>query len=543
MTLSNAMAAASTSGSRWRFSLRTRLIATFVGLTMLSVVAVSVASALVLRSSLITAVGNRLQTRVEEEAALLGQFIGEQMTSLQVLALNQSILSGVGLANLQYPTSEASIRARLADMDQQWAAAGNDAIIVRSRVSESALANNLRQFRELAPHNAEVIVADAFGGLVAATERTSDYDQSDEAWWQAARAGELYLGQPELDESGVFGMALAAPVVNPSNGSVIGVVRTLYRFDAVAALVLSTELGETGGASLLLPGDRWLDDTGQITAIDEVSRQSLVAARNAGFVIGELAGQKRLLSVAPVGSTPEVASLGWQYLAYQDEGEAMAPIEAAQNTGILVTLVAMIGVGSVAAILARRISAPLTRLAAAARALAAGDLSRRVGLHGSDEIGQLASSFDTMAASLEQRIASEQEAQAASLRLQEEVIRAQRETLKELATPLIPLNGQTLLLPLIGSIDQERANQIFQALLQGVARHRARRVIIDLTGIPQVDTQVAETLMRAAQGARLLGAEVALTGISAALARTLVQLDLRLDEIRVQANLESALMS
>jgi anti-anti-sigma regulatory factor/HAMP domain-containing protein len=322
----------------------------------------------------------------------------------------------------------------------------------------------------------------------------------------------------------------------------MGVVRTTYRFEAIGAQVIGTQVGDTGGATLAISHERWLDATGQISEIDAVSQQSLLAADAAGFVIGELAGRGRLLSIAPIVATPEVAALGWEYVVYQDEAEAMAPIAATQNAGIIVALVALLGVGTAAAILAGRISAPLSRLSAAARGLAAGDLSRRVGLSGDDEIGQLASSFDTMAASLEQRAASEQEALAASLRLQVEVIRVQRETLKELATPLIPLNDRVLLLPLIGSIDRERAEQIFQALLQGVARHRAKRVIIDLTGTPQVDAQVAEILLRAAQGARLLGAEVSLTGISAALARTLVGLDLQLDEIVVQANLESALM-
>jgi anti-anti-sigma regulatory factor/HAMP domain-containing protein len=543
MSLSKALSGTSNGGARLGSSLRARLILAFVGVTLLTVLAVSIASAFVLRGSLLTVVGNRLATRVEEESALLGQFLGQQLTSLQVLALNQSIQAGVGLSNLQYSSSEASIRSRLAEMDQQWAAATADSVMVRSRISENVVAVNLREYRKLAPDNVEVIVADAFGGLVAATDRTSDYDQSDEVWWQTARDGAAYMGQPEYDESaGTYGLILAAPVFNPGDGSVVGVVRTTYRFDAVATQVIGTEVGATGGATLVLSDELWLNEAGQITALDAPSRQSLATASAAGFVIGELAGRERLLSVAPIGSTPEVAALGWQYVVYQDEDEAMAPIAAAQNAGIMVAIVALLGVGTAAAILAGRISAPLSRLSAAARGLAAGDLSRRVGLMGDDEIGQLASSFDSMAASLEQRVASEQEAQAASLRLQEEVIRVQRETLKELATPLIPLNSRTLLLPLIGSIDRERANQIFQALLQGVARHRAKRVIIDLTGTPQVDEQVAEILLRAAQGARLLGAEVSLTGISAALARTLVKLDLQLDEIVVQANLESALM-
>lgn len=214
---------------------------------------------------------------------------------------------------------------------------------------------------------------------------------------------------------------------------------------------------------------------------------------------------------------------------------------SARTAQLLAALSSLAGAAVLATIVARRITAPLTRLADVARGLGEGDLSRRVGLGGEDEIGRLGRSFDAMADALEERVRAEHAANDERLRLQDEVIRVQRDTLRELATPLIPLNDDVLLLPLVGSVDRERAEQIFQALLQGVAERRARRVVIDLTGIPSLDAEVAATLLRAAQGVRLIGAEVALTGISASLALTLVALDLPLDAIAVSDSLESAL--
>jgi rsbT co-antagonist protein RsbR len=103
--------------------------------------------------------------------------------------------------------------------------------------------------------------------------------------------------------------------------------------------------------------------------------------------------------------------------------------------------------------------------------------------------------------------------------LQQQIIDYQNLLLAELSTPLIPVAEGVLVMPLIGSIDDARARRIMEALLEGVSRHRARSVILDVTGISVMDGSVAEALIRSARGARLLGAEVLLTGIKPATAQ------------------------
>jgi anti-anti-sigma factor len=509
---------------------------------LLALIIFGLASALVAGSALTAVVGGQLDSRAEENADRLARSLDQQITSLRVLSLGQSVYAAVKLANLQYPTSQETIQRRLGELDAQWATAADDSGIVRSRVSESPAAASLREYQTLEPANVELIIADGFGGLVAATERTSDYNQSDEAWWQTARAGQIYFGQPELDAStGVTALIIAVPILNPDDGSTIGVIRSTYSFDAIVAQLRAVRVGETGGVTLVLSADTMLDETWQLAPVGAAEREGLAAAAAAPYAVRTIGGRERVLSVAPVGATPEIRALGWQLLFYQDTYEALAPLLSARTAQLLAALASLAGAAALATIVARRITAPLTRLTAVARGLGEGDLSRRVGLGGRDEIGRLGRSFDAMADALEERVRAEHAANDERLRLQDEVIRVQRDTLRELATPLIPLNDDVLLLPLVGSIDGERAEQIFQALLQGVAERRARRVVIDLTGIPSLDSEVAATLLRAAQGVRLIGAEVALTGISASLALTLVALDLPLDQIAVRDSLESAL--
>lgn len=113
-------------------------------------------------------------------------------------------------------------------------------------------------------------------------------------------------------------------------------------------------------------------------------------------------------------------------------------------------------------------------------------------------------------------------AEAERLRMQAQVIRAQQDTIRELSTPLIPLEAGIVVMPLVGRLDAVRMQQVIERLLAGVAAQRAQTVILDITGVPGVDAEVAASLVRAAQAVRLLGAQVMLSGIRPEVAQMLV---------------------
>lgn len=520
--------------------LRARLTITFVLVAALTAALVSVAGILTSRQALIDVVGSNLNTLSADQAALIESFIEQQITALHVLSVGQGLVSSAEIANLQYSSSQSSVRSQLARQEQEWQAAPADSTFVQSRITGAPALVNLGWFQSLQPDNIQVLLADKQGGLVAATARPNHFDSSGEAWWQAASAGETYLDQVEDPDSGAVRLRIAVPVINLSSNTVVGALQTTFRLDPLIAQLAAVHVGASGGAVLQIGEDQILGEAGRPRPADTDAIDALHASGEA-YRIGQFAGRQRVISLTSIGADPAVARLNWDLIIFQDEGEALAPVNAARNVGLLAALGAMLIAGILAFLVAGLIARPLAQMAAAAQAITAGQLDRRVGLSRGDEIGVLARSFDLMAASLEQRIASEQHAQQERLQLQEEVIRVQAATLRELATPFIPLGNQVLLLPLIGSIDEQRAEQIFAALLREVSARRARRVIIDVTGIPGVDTRVAATLMQATAGVRLLGAEVMLTGIRAGLAQTLVELDLPLDQITIVANLDAAL--
>jgi rsbT co-antagonist protein RsbR len=108
------------------------------------------------------------------------------------------------------------------------------------------------------------------------------------------------------------------------------------------------------------------------------------------------------------------------------------------------------------------------------------------------------------------------------LALQQQVIEAHRDALRELSTPLLPIADRVLAMPLIGAIDPARSQRILEVLLQGIVEQQAQVAILDITGVREVDAQVADALVRVVKAAGLLGAGVVLTGISPAVARALV---------------------
>jgi anti-anti-sigma regulatory factor len=139
-------------------------------------------------------------------------------------------------------------------------------------------------------------------------------------------------------------------------------------------------------------------------------------------------------------------------------------------------------------------------------------------------------------------------AQQGALREQQETLRAAYEreraladTIRELGSPVIPLLPRVLLVPLIGAIGTDRAQQIVEVVLEGVQRHQAHTVLLDVTGVPLVDTQVAGALVRVAQAAGLLGSQVIMVGIRPEMAQSIVALGIELRNIGAQPSLAAAL--
>lgn len=113
--------------------------------------------------------------------------------------------------------------------------------------------------------------------------------------------------------------------------------------------------------------------------------------------------------------------------------------------------------------------------------------------------------------------------------------------IRELSTPVIRVYDRVLLLPLVGAVDSHRAHQIMESVLLHVVDAQARCIIIDIAGVPVVDTRVADHLLKTTAAVRLLGAETILTGITAQVARTMVQLGLDVSSMHTVSRLSDGI--
>jgi rsbT co-antagonist protein RsbR len=126
------------------------------------------------------------------------------------------------------------------------------------------------------------------------------------------------------------------------------------------------------------------------------------------------------------------------------------------------------------------------------------------------------------------------------LKQREEVIRRQQEEMLELSTPVVKLWDGILALPLIGTLDSARTQVVMESLLESIVQTNSRVAIIDITGVPTVDTVVAQHLLKAVTAARLMGADCIISGVRPQIAQTIVHLGINLLDVTTKATLSDA---
>ena len=123
----------------------------------------------------------------------------------------------------------------------------------------------------------------------------------------------------------------------------------------------------------------------------------------------------------------------------------------------------------------------------------------------------------------------------------ERVIREQQEAIRVLSTPVLQVRERLLILPIIGVIDPQRARQLTEQLLRSIRTNRAKVVVIDITGVPVMDANVANNLVQTVEATRLLGATVIITGLSPEIAQTLVTIGVDLGKMNTVGDLQGGI--
>jgi GAF domain-containing protein/HAMP domain-containing protein len=468
------------------YSLRIKLIIGFIVVAITSTAAIGFFVNNVAENEITTQVGTNLNKLAQSQALAIGNGLEKQIELIKALALNKKIETAAAESNAIYKNDAALIRAELAQLDQQWQAAdaanNNDAPLVQ-KVITSDTAAELRKFREAYSDQVEIFITDRYGALLAATNRTSDYNQSDEVWWQAAYNdgnGAIYFGPPIYDESSQkYASIIAVPITASETGRVIGVLRSTYYIITLTQNLTDVRISDTSKTSLVFPNGEMLDASGKRDSLSENALAQIDAIPADGYSKMEYLGALRLVSQATVTSrTMEkdtINTLGWKLVTAQDPEEALRPVAVISRTTQFIGLLTLLAVSGLATIAGQFLANPIVRLTKITEQVRAGDLSTRAKVESQDEIGTLAETFNTMAEQLD-----------ATLQGLEQRV-AERTTEMELRS--MELADRTVALELANIRTQKRAEQL-QAISDVSRTVAAIRNVTEL--LPRITKVISE---------------------------------------------------
>lgn len=389
----------------WR--IRSKIVALVLLVILVSVAALTGYSYYALSSSIVQQTGEGLVVIGREAIQRAGDSVAASAAPLKALALSPSIIELVETANQTYAgRDQAQLRAEIDKLDKAWKDKDPSVEELTATIANNPVSAQLRSFLQTFPDQVEVFVTDVQGLNVAMTDRTSDYLQSDEGWWQNAYnngQGARYVGEVEYDASTqTYAMNIGVPVRDREGQKVIGVLRGTVNISVVFRGLSELRVGASGRSILLNREGIMLytDQADQLMQPAPEHLASLLEAPEPGWRsdLPDLEGDPALIAYRPLQG--ELASaLGWTILLSQDLNEVYIPVQRSLVGSLVTAVVLAVLLAGLGIWVAGSIANPLVVTTRLARQLALGDVSPDVaqataGFDGRrDEAGELARAF------------------------------------------------------------------------------------------------------------------------------------------------------
>ncbi|MBN1311197.1 MAG: PAS domain S-box protein [Anaerolineae bacterium] len=396
-----------------------KLVGAFVLLSVAAIAATTLISVLVAVNQLDSQLRTSLTEIAASDGEIAGSLLSEQITLIEAsLSIDPDIISAVQLANEGYLEDEQDVQAQLLALDEQWVNAPPEGSIFLSRILDNKVAEHLHDYQAQVPEQVEVFATDRYGALVAASNRTSDYYQADEEWWQRgwnSGQGAVVITEPELDAStDTMSLSLIVPIIDSQSEEVIGLIKAVYDLRHIQNRLTDITLGQTGHLNLLTSAG--IVVVGQEENIGQPSEEHLlqggVIFSGRGFVpsVQSVDGNAYVMAYVPMtsgGRSPEIDNLGWVTLVLQERSEAYASVEQTRLIGVLGGIMAAL-VGSLLVFVLSRIlvTRQVSEIQRVFRTAAVGNFDARARIFTGDEIGRTAEGVNAMLAQLSSLIES-----------------------------------------------------------------------------------------------------------------------------------------
>lgn len=398
---------------RFKFGIRRKIIL-FISLAILSVAVIGLLLGYFSTLNLLkSAIGSDYEKIADALASNVKQRLNEEISFLEGVVGDIEYKDALKESNSRYQKMiPVDIQKFMADMDQQWINANEDSLLVKEYLETNIsleLKNKCRADKEMV----EVFLSDKYGGLVAASGKTTDFYQADEYWWQSAFAkgkGEIFIGDIEFDKSSnIFGVTFALPIKD-DDGQVIGVIKAIIDIRILFAFLEDFKFAHTGHAALV-------DGKGYIIShkgIELLSRkifsdkefQEILQGKTRSRIINRSAiHPERIFSAYAEVKYPLFLNEGivWRVIIEQDTKEAFWPLYLLilQACGLAVFIIILIPV--LGFIFGSGLARPIEKLKAASDHIAKGELDYSIKVETGDELEELANSFRIMSSSIKER--------------------------------------------------------------------------------------------------------------------------------------------
>jgi len=415
-----------------------KLIAVMILIALLPLAATSALNSYNTSRVLRAQIGESFAEVAASTADEVSHILIENVHLLEAQAVDDDMWEGLEEINRTYTGTEEAILTRMAELDEQWAAAPDSSSLIQNIITEdeevNPIASELHDFKGLFPQHVEVFVTDKYSALVGSTGRTSDYYQADEDWWQAAwnnGEGAVYIGDPEYDESaGITAVNMAVPVKD-EEGEVVGVLRTTVDIRVILDTVAEVQVGQTGHGMLVDREGVVIADPNEeligTTLPESILNLGVLAEKEAGWSeTFDEEGKQAIIAYAKESEEgiEAIEQLNWTALVTIETQEALAPVAASTRLAILSGLVVALAAAGLAVLVTRGLTDQIRHIMDFFSQLGIGEFEARAEVTSSDELGTMATSLNAMLDSLLPLVQTREERdamQAAVIKLLDEV--------------------------------------------------------------------------------------------------------------------------
>ncbi|MFZ5917315.1 MAG: cache domain-containing protein, partial [Chloroflexota bacterium] len=402
------------------WKMRSKILALVLIVAILSVTALAGFNYFSIRRSQFDAVGEQLFGEGQLVIDRSGEVVQGSINALQALALSPDIIEAVEASNQTYEGRDlAALAAEIAALDDAWANEDPSVDDLVAQIEENPVSDHLRSFMGNFPEEVEVFVTDIQGLNVAMTERTGDYLQADEGWWEGAYnggQGAVFVSPVEYDDSAqAWAIDVGVPVYDQSGRQLIGVLRGTVDVSVVFGQLSEIAFGETGHVALLDGAGTILyaRDRDMLMQQAPESILTLLDEGQDGWYqdANDLDGNLAIAAVRFLkGDLGE--SLNWAILIDQDMREVNSSVQDALVNGLIVAGVVALLMAVVGLFFARSITMPLSVVVRGSRVLAQGDaeitgiseVARAKVVRRRDELGDIGRAFDELVAYFQAKI-------------------------------------------------------------------------------------------------------------------------------------------